>query len=209
MFELFPSESMTYNEKLNAISRTVILLSLIAFFLSQKIRILIIGGILLLAIFILHYTQNKKKSKTSEGYENPVTEVLRENKIQVPVDVFDEPTAENPFSNVMIPDYVYNVNKKPAPPSFNENINEKIMNQAKQMVINSNSTQPDIADKLFKNLGDEFDFEQSMRPFVSQPNTTTCSDQNGFANFCYGSMVSAKEGNLFAAARNKSNYNLY
>jgi hypothetical protein len=206
LYEFFPNETMTYEQKLNSISRVVILLTLLGFLFTQKLRILIIGGFTLLAIFILYHSQKKKKQ---EGYENPVTDVLREKNIKVPADVFDEPTPQNPFSNVMIPDYVYNVNKKPAPPASNENVSEQILKQAKQMVIEQNATQPDIADKLFKNLGDEWEFEQSMRQFVTQPGSTIPNDQNAFSLFCYGSMISAKEGNLFAAARNKSNYNLY
>jgi hypothetical protein len=207
VYEFFPNETMSYEQKLNAITRVVILLTLLGFFLTQKFRILIIGGITILAILVLYKSQ-KKRDKV-EGYENPVSEVLREKHITVPTDVFDEPSASNPFSNILLPDYEYNVNKKPAPPSFNENINEKILREAKQLVINQNKTQPDIADKLFKNLGDEYQFEQSMQRFVSQPGTTIPNNQSGFAEFCYSSMVSGKEGNLFAAARNKSNYNLY
>jgi hypothetical protein len=208
VYEFFPNDTMTYEQKLNAITRVVIVLSILGFLLTQKIRILIIGAITIFAIFVLYHSQQKKKG-TTEGYENPVTEVLNEKQIKVPADVFDEPDAGNPFSNVLIPDYEYRVNKKPAPPSFNENINAKILKEAKQMVINQNSTQPDIADKLFKNLGDEFEFEQSMRQFVSQPGTTIPNDQDGFSQFCYGSMISGKEGNLFSLARQKSNYNLY
>ena len=213
-YEFFPNETMTYEQKLNAITRTIILLTILGFLFTQKLRIIIIGGITILAILILYHSQKKKGSLSEqkqllEGYENPVTDVLNERQIKVPADVFDEPTANNPFSNILIPDYEYNVNKKPAPPSSNENVNAKILVEAKQMVINQNKTQPDIAEKLFKNLGDEYEFEQSMQRFVSQPGTTIPNDQTGFSQFCYGSMISGKESNLFALARQKSNYNLY
>jgi hypothetical protein len=74
------------------------------------------------------------------------------------------------------------------------------------MVIEANPGQPTIADKLFQDLGNEFVFEQSMRPFHSNPATTIPNDQGAFADFCYGSMVSCKEGNLFACARNLSRH---
>jgi hypothetical protein len=215
-YEFFPNPSMSYTQKLNAITRLIIVSTILGFLFTKKIRIIIIGLLTILAIVILHHTQ-KKRGLILEGlknkYEDPVADVLedysRENNIRVPVDIFDEPTPENPFSNIMLPDYEYNVNKKPAPPAFNENIEKKIMKQAKQMIVNQNPTQPDIADKLFKNLGDEFEFEQSMRPFVSQPGTTIPNDQELFSQFCYGSMVSSKEGNAFSLVRQKSNYNLH
>ena len=103
-------------------------------------------------------------------------------------------------------DYDYNPHKKPAPPSFNVNVNDDILNQAKQNVIDCNPGQPDIADKLFRDLGDQLVFEQSMRPFYSTASTTIPNDQTSFAEFCYGSMISCKEGNKFACARNLSRH---
>jgi hypothetical protein len=103
-------------------------------------------------------------------------------------------------------DYEFNVDKKPAPPAFNANVNNSILDSAMTLVSEANPDQPDIADKLFKDLGEQFVFEQSLRPFSSNPNTTIPNDQQAFADFCYGSMVSCKEGNRFACARNLSRY---
>jgi hypothetical protein len=105
-----------------------------------------------------------------------------------------------------MPDYDYNVNKKPAPPSYTENGSAEILAKAKQMVVNANPGQPNIANKLFTDLGDQIGFEQSMRPFHSTASTTIPNDQGAFADFCYGSMVSCKEGNMFACARNLPRY---
>ena len=65
-----------------------------------------------------------------------------------------------------------------------------------------NPSQPDLADKLFRDLGEQYVFEQSLRPFYSTASSTIPNDQQAFAEFCYGSMVSCKEGNPFACARN-------
>jgi hypothetical protein len=99
-------------------------------------------------------------------------------------------------------DYDYNVNKKPAPPMYNQNVSGDVLSQAMQLVRESNPDQPDIADKLFKDLGEQYVFEQSLRPFYSNPSTTIPNDQEAFADFCYGSMGSCKDGNQFACARN-------
>ena len=72
-----------------------------------------------------------------------------------------------------------------------------------------NPDQPDISDKLFRDLGEQYVFEQSLRQFTSNPSTTIPNDQAGFAEFAYGSMVSCKEGNLFACARNLPKYTNY
>jgi hypothetical protein len=205
--EFFPTEDMTYNQKLNAISRTIIFLTILSFIYSRSFRIIIVGFITLGAIYLLHYYHNKERKKidvlkkNTEGFENPALEVLKENNANSNA-TFDGPTSVNPFSNVLIPDYEYNPQKKPAPPAFNENVNNTILEKAKQLVIEQNPGQPDIADKLFTDLGEQFLFEQSLQPFYSNSATTIPNDQAGFADFCYGSMVSCKEGNLFACARN-------
>ena len=208
IMEFFPIDSMTYNQKLNAISRTIIFLTIIHFLFSRSFRILIIGAITLISIFLLHYYHNKELNKTDvikqhteEGFDNPALEVLKKYDTN-PVTTFDAPSSTNPFSNVLIPDYEFNPKKKPAPPAFNKNINDSILDKAKQLVIEQNPGQPDIADKLFTDLGEQFVFEQSLQPFYSNSATTIPNDQAGFADFCYGSMISCKEGNLFACARN-------
>jgi hypothetical protein len=59
LFEFFPVDCMTYNQKLNAISRTILLLTLISFLLTQRVRILIIGAIILVSIYLLHSYRTK------------------------------------------------------------------------------------------------------------------------------------------------------
>jgi len=210
--EFFPIETMTYEQKLNAISRTVIFVTLFVFVFTRSTRLVIISIITLFAIYMLyHYNEKETEKKSKETFENQSNIILdsynfkQKNKEEV----FQEPQPENPFGNVLIPEYEYNPNRKPAPPSFNENVNDKILKQAKKMVSELNPDQPDISDKLFTDLGDNLMFEQSLRQFVSNPSTTIPNDQTGFAEFCYGSMISAKDGNLFALARNLPRYNNY
>jgi hypothetical protein len=116
--------------------------------------------------------------------------------------IFDMPSPENPFSNVLLTDIHGRPDKKPAGPAYNATINQRILDSAKEAVINANPDQPDITDKLFKDLGEQMTFEQSMRQFYSNPSTLTPDDQQAFAEFCYGSMISCAEGNKFACARN-------
>lgn len=220
IFEFFPVESMNYNDKLNALSRSIILLTVISFIVTHNMRILAIGMITLGAIVVLYlYHEREIKKMKKEGYEdptkgsdptkantkdygNPASDYLKQNDLPVQENAFIPPSQENPFQNVMLTDYDYNPNKKPAGPSYNKKVNDDILSQAKNIVQELNPDQPDIADKLFKDLGDQYVFEQSMQPFYSTASTTIPNDQGAFADFCYGSMVSCKEGNLFACARN-------
>jgi hypothetical protein len=211
MFEFFPVDDMSYEEKLNAVSRTVIFLTVISFIFTRNTRILGVGAITLGAIYLLYSyqkTENKKKAgRNMEGYTNPAKVYLHDNKLELPSsEVFHVPTPQNAFSNVLLTDYEYNPYRKPAPPIGSEKVEEDILTQAKKMVANENPGQPDIVDKLFTDLGEQLNFEQSMRPFYSNPATTIPNDQGAFAEFCYGGMISCKEGNMFACAKNLSRH---
>jgi hypothetical protein len=187
------------------------------FLYTKSVRILIIGGISLFFIFMLHKSkkvENDEFQKKKEGFYEIISD-----KNGSPADplksadlsnVFREPDSANPFGNVLVTDYIYDPKRKPAPPAYNQKVNEDIIEKAKEVVRNANPDQPDITEKLFTDLGDQYVFEQSLRPFHSTASTTIPNDQQSFSEFCYGSMVSCKEGNSFACAKNNAgNYNLY
>jgi hypothetical protein len=202
IFEFFPTDDMTYPQKLNAVSRTIILLTIISFAYSQQSRILIIGIITLAAIYFLYVYRTQERKKI-EQFENPALEVLKDFDT---TGIFDTPTSINPLSNILLPDIDFNPDKKPAPPTTSEKTKTAILDSAKQLVADANPGQPDIVDKIFTDLGDKLIFEQSMQQFVSNPSTTIPNDQTAFAEFCYGNMISCKEGNEFACARNLDRY---
>ena len=213
IFEFYPTEKMSHNQKLNTITRVIILLSIILFLITRNIWVLLVSAITIFSIY-LYYKKDfteKEKRILEEGYDNPTQVYLKNNGKPIPpkTNLFQIPDTKNPFSNILIPDYEYNPEKKPAPPCSNEIVNTVILEQAKNLVKEQNQGQPDITEKLFKNLNEELNFEQSLRPFHSTTNTTIPNDQAGFIDFCYGNSISCKEGNLFACARNTSHYTLY
>jgi len=216
----FPTEHMNMTEKLNATTRLIIVFSFVIWFFTHRFFVLLTLTLCLVAIYLFHlfhinkhvkdgFSTNDIEEYIDSSGNHIVSDVLRENGIKVSANIFDKPSSTNPFSNVMIPDYEYNVNKKPAPPAYTQKVGDDILSQAKQLVKDLNPGQPDIADKLFTHMGDEFLFEQSLRNYNSTAGSTIPNDQTAFSQFLYGDMVSSKEGNLFAQVRQKSNYNLY
>ena len=205
IMELYPSDSMTSSQKLNAITRSVILLTIVGSFFSNPIRLLIIGLFTLAAVWYLHYhqTTTKRVKFEEEAFTNQDPTKPR---TELPQDLFSTPQSNNPFGNTLLSDYDEADKKKPAPPSYNKRINDHIVTQAKQAIMDNNPEQPHITNRLFSGLDDDLAFEQSMRPFYSMPSTTIPNDQQSFAEFCYGSMISCKEGNEFACARNMTRH---
>jgi hypothetical protein len=217
MFELFPTEDMSFEQKLNAVTRTLVLLTIMTFLYTKSTHILWVGAVSVFFVYLLFKHKSGEKDeiakKKEEGFQelnaDATTPAQALYKVDNPVDVFQKPSAGNPFGNVLPTDYIYNPKRKPAPPSGNSNVSADIVEQAKQFVRNANPDQPDITEKLFKDLGDEYVFEQSLRPFHSTASTTIPNDQQSFTEFCYGGMVSCKEGNAFACAKGVARYNNY
>jgi hypothetical protein len=219
IMEFFPVNDMTFNQSMNAITRTVVVLTIITYLFTHNARIVSIAVLTILAIFLLHYAKSKeqckRKSKNLEGFSNDkyvLNDIDRHSRFydyQGPlVDVegdfdttFDKSTPDNPLSNVLISDYDYNPNKKPAPPSFTKDGNGVIVQNTKDMVQDLNPGQPNIEKKLYNDINTNMELEQSLRQFYSTANTTIPNNQAGFAEFCYGNMISGKEENKIALTR--------
>lgn len=229
IYEWFPIEGMTYNQKLNAISRLVILLTIISYLFLRATRLLWIGGLCLFVIFILHYSQTRSIAVGGKGQEegfigdflneqlrgrnpanNAVVTFATDDLSKIgKKEYFDVPKINNPYNNVLVTDIVDNPQKLPAPPAYYPETEKAILDRTKEAIQKMNPTYPGIMKKLFNSFDDHFEFEQSMRQFVSNPATTVPNDQGAFAEFCYGGMISCKEGNQFACSRDSARYNLY
>ena len=196
ILELWPNRNMDKNDKLNAISRLIILLTIVGFLYTRELKMLITGLITLVVIVLVNKIQAKsiKKVLTTEAFtDGNLYELVKDN--------FSEPVKNNPLMNVMLTDIHDNPQKKPAAPTYNPVVTENINNATKKMV-SDNFDDPSIEDRLFKDLGDNFSFDQSMRTWYATPNTQVPNDQKKFAEFCYGGMTSCKEGNDIACSRN-------
>jgi len=187
IFDLWPIESMSREEKLNAISKFVIYTSFFGVFLFRSVKLLLTGVITLVILvgtyFILN---NKENKKIKEGFSD-------QNLYEKFKDNYTNQDIKNPIMNVLLPEIQQNPERLPAAPSYNKTVEEKINNSTKEL-IKKNFNDQSVEDKLFNDLGDKFQFEQSMRQFYSTANTRVANNQKDFAQFCYGNMASCKDG---------------
>jgi len=169
--DVWPTDTMTSDEKLNAISRFVILLSLLGLVLTQSIRFLWIGVATLLIITMYHNAEVTKEAFTPETSRTV-------------------PTQKNPLMNVLLPEINGNPNRGKAL-AHNPKTEKKIMEKVKK----------GLDPRIYRGTNNELDLEYSMRQFYTNPSTTVPNNQEEFATFCYGDMISGKEGNPVALAR--------
>jgi hypothetical protein len=208
----FPTQQMDTSEQFNAITRMIILLSFFLFLIMRRLSFLLVGAATMFGIYLIFWNRKRMEAAAAaegEGFENPVLATLKEQGLPLPPDdvLYDSSTPVNPMSNLLISDIEDNPMKRPAPPV--EKYEDDILESAKAAVQLAHPTFPDIADRLFRNLGDNYQMEQSMQRFTSNPSTTLPNDQQAFSDFLYGDMISCKEGNVFACARNNVHYNLF
>ena len=198
--EMWPKPNMTSAEKLNSITRLVIILMAIGYGFTQNKNVLYTGLITIACVVLLNFMQrNKKETFIAEQIKNQTKQL------------YQMPTLNNPVMNVLPTQIAEEPNRKPAAPAFNSEVEKEINKMTQANAIKNLSdgdavAAQDIDKRLFQDLGDQFSFDQSMRPFYATANTQIPNDQDAFAQFCYGDMTSCKEGASSNCLKNTYRY---
>ena len=211
MTDLWPMPLMSVEQKLNAITRLVLLLTVLGFLVTKNINIIFTGFITLAIFVILYNTQyNLNTSSNSSGGANANTSkkegFVNSQMYNMLKPHLTTPTIQNPMMNVLLPEISYNPTRDEAAPAYNPEVEKEINHSTEGYVVLDfeprNMTEAEkLRKKLFADLGDKYEFDDSMRMFYTNPNTTIPNDQKGFAEFCFGDMISCKQGNEMACQR--------
>ena len=173
--ELWPTADMSDDDRLNSITRFVVLASVLGFAATKQYRFIAVGQTTVLGIAMYGAPPAK------EGFVEPKRAAS-----------VTPPTVKNPFMNVMMQEYSDKPLRKEAELAYTPTTSDLIKQKVKAR----------LDPRLFKGVNDEINFDMSMRNFFTTANTTIPNDQEGFGRFCYGGMKSAKEGDEDALMRN-------
>ena len=225
IFELWPTTEMCYEQKLNAITRLIILITILGYVSTMSQRILVIGFLTLAVIFVLFKMRKQKLTSAmiQEGFGDNISPSVLKQKpksITNPVtletvlnDEFKEGNKRNPFSNVLLTQINDDPERKSAPPSFNVDVDEDITKNIKKTVQMLNPGIKNTNKQLYGDLWQNFELDQSNRVFYSTPNTRVENDQGAFAQFLYNDLkYSGKESTAEGAisrVRDNFRYTLY
>jgi hypothetical protein len=211
MTDIWPMPLMSIEQKLNAITRLVLLLTVLGFLVTKNINIIFTGFITLAIFVILYNTQyNLNASSNSSDGANANTSkkegFVNSQMYNMLKPHLTTPTIQNPMMNVLLPEISYNPTRDEAAPAYNPEVEKEINHSTEGYVVLDfeprNMTEAEkLRKKLFADLGDKYEFDDSMRMFYTNPNTTIPNDQKGFAEFCFGDMISCKQGNEMACQR--------
>ena len=219
ILEIWPTQQMTFEAKLNAISRLVIFMSLLGFIFTRNLNLIIIGIVTLAIIFTLYKLRKQSIVKFKEGFSvnssiqpsiqpspapmttNPVTleTVLRSE--------FHPTTKKNPFGNVLLTDIADDPNRKAAAPSFNPDVYDDITSSVKKQTQMLNPGIINTNKQLYGDLYDSYTLDNSMMRFYSTANSRVANDANAYAMYLFGNMPSGKSsGPDGALARTQDNF---
>ena len=212
--QIIPKADMTREAKMNATSRLIIVLTILGYLVTMSYNVLLLGVVSLGVIAVLNNATDKsnamvaqKKQQTQqtqdkqdkrEGFANYNTGCRRTAVAPSAGLTFQAPTPQDPLMNVLLTDIKDRPQRPAAEPAFNPEVEHAINQSTQEFVVDGN---PDLEDRLFRDLGDNYEFSKSMRNYFATPNTQIANDQHAFAQYCYGSMISCKEGNLMACGR--------
>ena len=166
--QFWPTENMSLDEKLNAITRFVIVLSLIGFIVTQLFKFLWIGAITLLLIVVYHRSNKPQEAFTPQTIAHHTV-----------------PTLKNPLMNVLLPELNGNPHRKSALKSYTPETEKVIKDKVKENIA---------IPAIYQGLKNEMTLDYSLRNFYTTASTTIPNDQEGFGDFCYGNMKSGKDG---------------
>jgi hypothetical protein len=190
--DIWPNNDFGLAQKLNAITRLIIILTILGYFLTKSPYIPVSAIVSLIILVIIYKSKGGKMKGIKEGFVNSYKKEPANIK-HILEKEFTMPTKKNPVMNILMNEYKENPTRKPAAPAYNDEVhaemNEKAQKQDK---------------RLFANLGDNLAFENSMRNFHAMPNTQIPNNQREFAEFCYGNMPSCKEGSALQCSKNNA-----
>lgn len=167
--------------RFNGLTQVILILTLSAVVYCQSLRPLLMGAISLVIIAgVFSVRKRSVEGNTVRGCKKRTM-----------------PTDSNPFMNVMPSDYTQSPNRPPAALSYQPRV-EKLIDEDAKSSLGAKVIDP----RLFKELGgggaareEDLYFDQSMHQFYPTPSTQIPNGQTAFAEWCYGGMISAKEGN--------------
>ena len=203
--QIWFNSSMSFDAKMNAISRLVILLTLIGFVATGELKFIVIGIITLACIACIYLVRQQQQPVPKEGFETNITDPLT--LVTMLKTEYVETKKQNPLSNVLLTDIGDNPDRKPAPPAFNAGVSNDIDAATKQAVQMLNPGIDNTTKQLYgDDIIESINFDNSMRAFYSTPNSRVTNDQSAFANYLYGDMPSCKTGDAFACTQDNLRY---
>ena len=182
LLQIIPYNHLSTNEKLNSIFRLSIYFSVIMFILKKDYRYLAI--ILIVGLLTIIVNRNAK-TLNIESNNSPL-DIINDSNSNSEAQGCKLPTPENPFMNPTFKDF--------------ENGNlQKSCNSYDNSVIRSMENEY-FNNGLYRDQMDIFNKGNSQREFYTMPVNSIVNDSVKFAEWCYKTPPTCREGNAIQCA---------
>ena len=166
------NNNMILEEKLNALTRFIILVSLVGFLLMNEKSILLLGLTFILLIILYYYYL-----KDNISFKESMLSTFTFSK--------NEQVYENPFDNDL-------PGEEPRVSIYESKMDDNCGENVKNTILELNHDN-DARGELFGSLENEIELYDSSRSFYS----TAVNDQESFLKYAYGSLPSEKNISVF------------
>ena len=188
LMEIIPFNNMNLNSKLNAVLRLSILFSIIMSILKKDYRYLII--IIIVGILTIIINRNYKVLNI-ENNNDPLDIINVDSNNNDDIQGCKLPTAKNPFMNPTFSDYKDGNLMK----SCNSYDNSVVRSMENEYFNNG----------LYRDQFDIFNKGHSQREFYTMPVNSIMNDTVKFAEWCYKTPPTCREGNAIQCVADITN----
>lgn len=182
-YKMLPFIHMTFEEKLNAVLRLFLYLSIVLSLLFADAKYLMIVLLVALIEVVMYQYEQRDRTTAEKFLKNRDLEIVN-NKLCT------RTTVDNPFMNPNIADIQYNPDR-PAACDI-DTVKDRI--------------EQNFQERVYKDVNDIWHKQYSAREFYTVPNTTIPNDQGGLAKWLYGTGATCKEGNGLECKQNTYRY---
>ena len=196
--QFFPTPDQPLATRLNATMRLAVYFSVVLAIVKRDLNVpvvvLLLVGALTYVVYEKHGQMEKqaqkkmKKLNVEERYRGKKRKVGDRVGKHLKPEVCVPPTRHNPFMNVTPVDVSDFPNRPPACKVTHKDVKKRMEHH--------------FDHDLYRDVGDVFGRKTSSRQFYTVPNTQVPNDQQGFAEWCYKTPPTCKEGNGSQCFRN-------
>jgi hypothetical protein len=182
--QFFPSYDMTFVEKLNAMTRLSILLSIVLYLVTRNYHYFFIMIFVMLFTVFIYKTQRENFELFFNSAPDSDTNIINEKILKENEKKEIVPTVSNPFMNINL---ITDDKTKPQAPK----------------IWNDPELKKKVEDKFqynsYRSVSDVYNKDNGQLNFYQMPSTTVPNDQTTFAKWCYGTSFTCKENSIACA----------
>jgi len=185
LMEIFPSRKFSMSRKLNALVRLSVYFAIIMYVLKKESKYLVVPLVVAGLTWVVRYKQkgNEKQEILKQSINDQLADAVQLNDLETECRI---PTQENPFMNPTLKDFG---SDQPTVPKSCPSYNNVGVQRRVEDLFNED---------LYRDVTDVFGKSNSQRQFYTVPGNQVPNDQGSFAQWCYGTPPTCKEGNRAA-----------